>query len=202
MVFIVSWLAVMFPLVFSPGPTNIVFAANGASFGIRKSLPLLLGVNIIYLSKTIIIGFYFSSTLTFHPSALLYLRIVGALYIFWLAINLIKPINTNSSKQPKHFSFTDGALLQLLNSKGWLLVMLMFTSFTEQSTQVFGELGIMIMIVMLTMLNIFTHITWIWTGLFIVKLLKNTDYIKFINYGLALCMVIVGIYLILDAIQL
>jgi threonine/homoserine/homoserine lactone efflux protein len=33
----ILWLGVMFPLVFSPGPANIVFAASGAKVGVKRS---------------------------------------------------------------------------------------------------------------------------------------------------------------------
>ncbi|WP_163836281.1 LysE family translocator [Spartinivicinus ruber] len=198
MVFFVSWLAVMFPLAFSPGPANVVFAANGANVGVRKSLPLLLGVDFIFLIKSILVGVGFGSTLALYPQSLLYLQVIGSLYIFWLAIKFIKPVNKSSSTLNSNLGFKDGVILQLVNSKGWLLVALMFTLFTDQSAKEYGEYGIAILIVMLALLNITSHFIWIWMGSLIIKLIKNTYWAKYLNAGFALSLVLVGLWLLFD----
>ena len=33
-----AWFLVMFPLVYSPGPANTLFASNGAKFGFRRQI--------------------------------------------------------------------------------------------------------------------------------------------------------------------
>ena len=48
----IIWLGVMFPLVFSPGPANIVFAASGAKVGIKRSIPLIAGVDSVFIIKS------------------------------------------------------------------------------------------------------------------------------------------------------
>ncbi len=55
--FFISWFAVMFPLVISPGPANVMFAASGAKFGIKKSIPLMIGIDLIFVVQSILIGF-------------------------------------------------------------------------------------------------------------------------------------------------
>ena len=55
--YFIAWFGVVFPLIFSPGPANIVFALSGAKQGVRKSMPLLLGVDLVYILCSLIIGF-------------------------------------------------------------------------------------------------------------------------------------------------
>lgn len=40
--YFLAWLAVMFPLVFSPGPANVVFALSGATQGTKTRYHLSL----------------------------------------------------------------------------------------------------------------------------------------------------------------
>ncbi|MCX4026812.1 LysE family translocator [Endozoicomonas sp. SM1973] len=195
MIFIISWLAVMFPLVFSPGPANIMFAANGANVGLRKSFPLMLGVDSVVLIKSILVGVGLGSTLAVYPEVIAYFQVIGSLYIFWLAMKFIKPLNETTSTQASYFGFKDGIILQLFNSKGWLMVILMFTLFTDQSAEEYGEYGIAIMIVMLSGLNILTHIVWIGMGALIIKLITKSSYLQYVNYSFALSLILVGLWL-------
>ena len=54
--YVILFLSLMFPLVFSPGPANIVFAMSGMNQGFKKSIPLLLGINLVFIAYSIIIG--------------------------------------------------------------------------------------------------------------------------------------------------
>jgi threonine/homoserine/homoserine lactone efflux protein len=49
----------MFPLVFSPGPANIVFAMSGIRQGVRGSIPLIIGVDLVFIIYSLLIGFSF-----------------------------------------------------------------------------------------------------------------------------------------------
>lgn len=43
---VIAFLTFLFPLAYSPGPGNMVFAANGARFGIRATLRASAGHHI------------------------------------------------------------------------------------------------------------------------------------------------------------
>jgi len=137
MSFVLIWLGVMFPLVFSPGPANIVFAASGARVGLIRSLPLMLGVDLIFILKSLLVGFGFGNLLQSYPIVLQLLQIVGALYIVWLAVGFLRSSLRTSESEQKTLGFKDGLIIQLLNSKGWLMVVLMFSLFTEPALSSF-----------------------------------------------------------------
>jgi len=44
------------PLAYSPGPGNLFFAANGARFGLRATLPALAGYHLLTWIVTCAIG--------------------------------------------------------------------------------------------------------------------------------------------------
>ncbi|WP_253822082.1 LysE family transporter [Vibrio sp. 99-8-1] len=80
------WLSVMFPLVFSPGPANIVFAASGARVGVRKSLPLLAGIDLVFIIKSLIIGFGLGQAVQNYSSLMNVVQLIGASYLIYLGI--------------------------------------------------------------------------------------------------------------------
>lgn len=191
MSFIIMWLAVMFPLVFSPGPANIVFAASGAKVGVKRSLPLMLGIDTVFILKSIILGFGFGQLFEQYPASLQILQFFGACYISYLAISFLKS-NTNNASQPeKILGFKDGVIIQCLNAKGWIMVILMFSLFAEPAQTQFGAGGIWVLICLLAALNISMHLVWISFGQLITRLTGNqlNQYKQNIFYCLSLLIV-------------
>ena len=194
----IIWLGVMFPLVFSPGPANIVFAASGAKVGIKRSIPLIAGVDCVFIIKSIVIGYGLGEVLHSLPILMNSMQLLGAFYLIYLAITFIRPNNAKSESETKALGFTDGLLIQLLNSKGWLMVFLMFTLFSEQSLQVFGENGIAVLIIWLALLNISMHFVWVSIGELLARVSSSPVYEKGLNFFYAACLFFVSLWLIYE----
>ena len=60
---ILALLVFLFPLAYSPGPGNMFFAANGARFGLRATIPASIGYHLATWIVTAAIGFGFMATL-------------------------------------------------------------------------------------------------------------------------------------------
>ncbi|KDM91106.1 LysE family translocator [Photobacterium galatheae] len=198
MSFLLLWLGVMFPLVFSPGPANIVFAASGASVGVRRSIPLLLGIDFVFVIKSLLIGLGLGALIHEHPMVLQLLQVAGACYIMYLAKGFLKTSLHQANGPLKHLGFTDGVLIQLLNSKGWLLVLLMFSLFSEKAQHEFGDHAVWVLIVWLAVLNISMHFVWIWAGGLLAKLSGNRKNQKIQGFIYFSLMMVVAIWLLVD----
>ena len=194
----IIWLGVMFPLVFSPGPANIVFAASGAKVGIKRSIPLIAGVDSVFIIKSIVIGYGLGEVFHSLPILMNSMQLLGAFYLIYLAITFIRPNNAGPESEIKTLGFTDGLLIQLLNSKGWLMVFLMFTLFSAESVQVFGENGIAVLIIWLALLNISMHFVWVSIGELLAKVSSSPVYEKGLNFFYAACLIVVSMWLIYE----
>lgn len=192
------WLGVMFPLVFSPGPANIVFAASGARVGVRRSIPLIAGVDTVFLIKSVLIGYGLGEILHSHPLLMNMMQLLGSLYLIYLAIKFIKSSHTQVENNTKALGFFDGLLIQLLNSKGWLMVFLMFTLFSEQSQVDFGDQGIAVLIIWLAVLNISMHFLWVSIGDLLSRVSNNPFFEKGLNYFYAASLIVVSMGLTLE----
>ena len=53
---LVAALAFVIPMCFTPGPNNILCAAHGSRFGVRASLPMILGMGIGWSILGVLIG--------------------------------------------------------------------------------------------------------------------------------------------------
>ncbi|PMJ91722.1 LysE family translocator [Vibrio sp. 10N.261.55.A7] len=193
-----TWLGVMFPLVFSPGPANIVFAASGAKVGVKRSIALIAGVDSVFLIKSIIIGYGLGELVQSHPAVMNVMQLLGSAYLIYLAIKFLKSSQSTVNNEAKELRFVDGLIIQLLNSKGWLMVFLMFTLFSEPSLAAFGEYGVVVLIAWLAMLNILTHFAWVAIGELISKVSSNPTYEKSLNWFYAGCLIVVSVWLVVD----
>lgn len=194
----IIWLGVMFPLVFSPGPANIIFAASGAQVGVKRSMPLLIGVDLVFFVKSILIGFGLGQAVQSYPTVMNVVQLLGAFYLIYLAISFIQNIGSTSTEGQKVLGFVDGLLVQLLNSKGWLMVFLMFSLFGEQAQTVFGDQGIWILVIWLAVLNVSMHLVWVKMGYWLSKVSSSSGYAKGLNWFYALCLLFVSLWLIID----
>ena len=119
----------LFPLAFSPGPGNMFFAANGARFGLRATLPANLGYHLATWIVTAAIGLGLLEAMGRHPAAFSALRYAGAAYVLWLAWRLLRAGTLEAGEAAEPAGFLGGAVLLLLNPKAYLIIALMFTQF-------------------------------------------------------------------------
>ncbi|MCG7497863.1 LysE family translocator [Vibrio sp. Of7-15] len=194
----IMWLGVMFPLVFSPGPANIVFAMSGAQVGVKRSIPLVAGVDLVFIIKSVIIGYGLGQVINAYPGAMNILQLIGATYLVYLSIKFMRSSGGSSENNKEQLGFFDGLLIQVLNSKGWLMVLLMFTLFTEQAQQAFGEQGILVLVIWLALLNISIHLVWVKAGELLSKVSSSPRYEKALNLFYASCLFLVSGWLIVD----
>ena len=191
------WLGVMFPLVFSPGPANIVFAASGAKVGVKRSIALLAGIDSVFIIKSILIGYGLGEVVHTHPELMNGLQLLGAIYLVYVASKFIRSSSTKLENASKTLGFVDGLLIQLLNSKGWLMVFLMFTLFTESSQETFGENGVAVLIIWLAILNISMHFVWVSIGELLSKISSSPAYEKGMNFFYAGSLIAVSVWLVI-----
>ncbi|RXE98499.1 LysE family translocator [Pseudoalteromonas sp. PS5] len=194
----IIWFSAMFPLIFSPGPANIVFAASGANVGVRRSLGLLAGVDIVYAFKSLLVGYGLGKVIESHPMALNFLQLMGSIYLIYMATKFFGASTNISASDNKTLGFMDGVLLQVLNSKGWVLVLIMFTLFSEQANDAFGAAGNLILVLWLAVLNISVHLVWIKAGDLLARVSNNPVYNKYLERFYGGCLYLVAVWLIFD----
>lgn len=115
--------------VFTPGPNNITSASMGLKYGYRKTLPFLLGIGLGFLLRMSIAGLLASWLTTSFPGLQIYLNIGGALYILYLAWKTLKASYETDENISKPLGFWTGAFLQLINPKGIIFALTVYTSF-------------------------------------------------------------------------
>ncbi len=116
---------------FTPGPNNILSASMGAMHGYRRAAPFMLGVATGFLVIMLLCGLL-SSVLTRHlPTVAPGLRVIGALYILWLAVGVYRGSRTllGDRTAAAPLSFWKGCALQFLNPKAIFFGLTVYAAF-------------------------------------------------------------------------
>jgi threonine/homoserine/homoserine lactone efflux protein len=118
----------------TPGPNNMMLTASGARFGYRGTLPQILGILVGAFAMTAAACLGLGALFVAWPPAQAGLRIAGALYLAWLGWRLSGArIGDAAPGQP--LSFTEGALFQFVNPKGWLKAVTLGSAFMPQGLE-------------------------------------------------------------------
>ncbi|WP_022669001.1 LysE family translocator [Desulfospira joergensenii] len=184
----------LFPLIsfvvittFTPGPNNISSASMGVTYGYRKTVTFLLGIASGFFVVMICCAYLSSTILEIIPASEKYLRWVGALYIVWLAIGILRSSNsfTDTKEAPK--AFIKGFILQLFNPKVAVYGLTIFSTFLASISNQINTLTVFAIILALTAFAATS--TWALCGSVIKSKLKNESFRKRINQLLSLLLI-------------
>ena len=180
---IISFVAVAFSQVATPGPANMAMLATGARYGFRAALPFVAGV---VLGKQLIIwpiGFGLMSLADQVPLLFVLLKYVSAAYIIWLAwrvANMRLSVNKDTANAP---GFVAGLWVHPLNPKAWAMIVAGFTNFVDPSTPTLTATAIIALSLM--GIQIICHPVWTFFGDRIARLLIGTPSERYLMWCLA-----------------
>jgi len=116
----------------TPGPNNLMLMASGANAGFRRSLPHILGIAIGCQVILVCVALGLGQLLTRFPQAVTALRVGGALYLLYLAWQLVRTRDLKSDGyNAKPLTFMQAALFQWVNPKAWMMILTGVATFTQ-----------------------------------------------------------------------
>ena len=182
-------------LGFTPGPNNAVAAYSGFNFGIRKTLPLILGVGFGYTALIILINFVLISTFKNYPIIQEIIRILGTFFLIYLAYKISFSKISSNGKTENPVKFFDKFIFQFINPKGVMAGITLSSNFVEQGEKYLNH---SIWVIIVCSVTAFLSITsWTFLGKFLRKFATNNNFIKRFNYAMSLLLIvcIIGFYI-------
>jgi len=181
-------------LGFTPGPNNAVASYSGFNFGIKKTIPLIMGVWLGYTVLVILINFVLISTFIKYPLIQEVIRILGTLFLIYLAYKISFSKTSKEGKKINPVKFIDTFTFQFLNPKGVMAAITLISKFVLENDYLNSSLTV-IVVCSLTALTSIT--AWAFLGKFLRNFATNNNFIKRFNYAMSLLLIvcIIGFYI-------
>ncbi len=185
----------LFPLAFSPGPGNLFFATNGARFGLRSTIPASAGYHIATWLVTLAIGLGLATLFHKYPEFFTTIKVLGSLYVLWLAWKLLRSGMMTSDQEPTSASFWDGVILLVLNPKAYFIIAAMFAQFLNSGST--DQLVLILLITtVFTLNNLMAFTFWTILGDRFARLFRDESNARVLNlvFGSLLALVAVWMF--------
>ncbi|EKF73565.1 lysine exporter protein LysE/YggA [Alcanivorax hongdengensis A-11-3] len=116
----------------TPGPNNLMLMASGANAGFRRSLGHIFGILVGCQVMLLCVALGLGQLLARYPQALNSLRIAGALYLLYLAAQLLRSRRLDSEPTARPpLGFLQAALFQWVNPKAWMMIVTGVATFAD-----------------------------------------------------------------------
>tara|TARA_B100001059_G_scaffold1159_1_gene936 strand:+ start:306 stop:893 length:588 start_codon:yes stop_codon:yes gene_type:complete len=187
-------IGISFSLGFTPGPNNAVASYSGFNFGIKKTIPLILGVGLGYTTLVIIINFVLISTFKQFPIIQEIIRILGTFFLIYLAYKIAASNSSQDEIKKNPVTFFDTFIFQFVNPKGVMAALTLISKFVSESNYLMTSIMVIIVCSVTAFLSI---TTWTFLGKFLRKFATNNSFIKRFNYAMSFLILacIIGFYI-------
>ena len=182
--------ALVFSLVmgFTPGPNNIMLASSGATFGLRRTWPHMLGVTIGFPVMVLLVGAGLASILLASRWLQLGMKIAASAYLLWLAFQIGRSTSLSDATSGKPMTFVEAAGFQWINPKAWLIAVGAISAYTSGSgSQLYLQVAIIGLISLLVCAA--TSLTWTMFGAGLRRWLRHPMALRLFNLAMALLLV-------------
>jgi threonine/homoserine/homoserine lactone efflux protein len=180
---------------FTPGPNNIIGSYSGFNFGIKKSIPLILGVTFGYTILISLAAGGLNIIFNAYPLIKTIIKIIGSVFLIYLAykISFQNQVKKKNIKNPVKFFET--FIFQFINPKGVFAAITSISLFVE-----LGENYIFHSIVVITVsffCAVMSITSWCLLGKFLRRFAENEKFIQRFNYTMSLSLIacVILIYL-------
>ena len=170
----------MFVTSCSPGPNNVVASHSGFNHGIKKSIPLMLGVIFGFTTMLAVVNFGLINIFNIYPMIQKILIGTGTIFLMYLSYKISFSKSSNKKENLKPVNFIETFLYQFLNPKGVIVAIIAVSTYIESGVNFmnysFWMLGVAFLFAIISI------IFWTFLGKFMRKFATNEKFIKWFNY--------------------
>ena len=185
---LLAFVAFAFVTSVTPGPNNMMLLASGVNFGMRRSVPHMLGISIGFGVMVIAVGLGLGELFKRLPVLYTVLRYVGAAYLLYLAWKIARSgaPEANGQTQGKPFTFVQAAAFQWVNPKAWVMAVTAITTYVSQDNFV---VSVLLIGVLFAVVNGPSVGLWTVAGSLLRTWLSNPRTLRMFNITMAVLLV-------------
>ena len=182
--------AALFALVttITPGPNNTMLLASGVNFGLKRTVPHVLGISAGMAILMIAVGLGLAQAFERLPWLYTVLEAASIAYLLYLAWK----IGTSSSVQMRDgqsrpMRFHEAIAFQWINPKAWMMVL---TAATTIHLHASLSLNAALMALVLVVIGLPCITMWAAFGMSLRRFLANPRYLRIFNITMAALLVL------------
>jgi threonine/homoserine/homoserine lactone efflux protein len=179
---IVGYFIFAFVTSITPGPNNYLLFAHGRAFGMNDSRKLMLGIFTGFFTMACIAGFGVAEIITQSQTFGLILKIVGSIWLFYLAFVLSKLTSDIKTEKPVKLTFIQAYLMQFINPKAWIMAISGAGAFMPHLGII--PLNVFVLAISFNIIGVPCMFVWIKFGDLISKLIKSEKANRILGYTL------------------
>ena len=185
-----------FVMYVTPGPNNAMVLTSGIKFGFSKTIPHMSGITIGHVLQTIVVCLGLGKIFQMFPEIQDILKIICALYLLYLGYKIIGSFSKIKDDGSRPLKFYEASLFQLVNPKAWTISTMVASGFLPKDE----SLIISISFISITALIICPLSISVWAafGSGIRNLVKNNKKKAFVEYFLAILLLITAIMIVIE----
>ena len=172
-----------FVAAYTPGPNNVVASYSGFNFGVKKTIPHILGVALGFTSLVLLLTIGLINVFKLFPIIQIVIRYLGTIFLIYLAYKIASSTSSDEIKKENPVKFIETFLFQYLNPKGVMVAIIVVSTYVELGENYLNHAT---QVVALAFLFSSTSITlWTFIGKFLRKFATNDKFIKYFNYAMS-----------------
>jgi threonine/homoserine/homoserine lactone efflux protein len=172
----------------TPGPNNLMLFSYGKTYGIYESRKVILGIVLGFFTMVCLSGYGIAKIITSSHTAELALKIVGSLWMLYLAFILSK-LNTevDDSERPK-IGFGQAYFQQFVNSKAWIIAISGSSAFMPQFSNI--HVNVLLFASIFAVIGIPSMFIWLKMGDMIARVIKSEKANRILGYTMFFLMLV------------
>ena len=179
-------IGISFSMGFTPGPNNAVASYSAFNFGIKKTLPIILGVGFGYTVLVTLLIFALISVFQKYPYLQEIIRVLGSLFLIYLAYKISFSKGKSKSTTENPVKFYETFFFQFINPKGVMAAITLISKFVTQDDYINSSITVILVCAVTAFLSISS---WAFLGKFLRKFATNNEFIKRFNYAMSILLV-------------
>lgn len=174
--------------LFSPGPNNLMLMASGANFGLRRTVPHLLGVALGFPAMAAAAGLGLGAVFEAWPPALAILKVAAAAILLWLAWKVATaapPPEARDMSAARPLTFVQAAAFQWVNPKAWFMAIGAMSAYAAGG----GPVRVLAVAGVFAGFGLCSATTWTTLGTALRRLLTSPARLRAFNWTMAALLV-------------
>lgn len=189
----------------TPGPNNLMVMSSTMLFGVRKTLPHMLGIQFGFSLLMIAAVFGVGGVLLRYPGAQEFVKWASAVWFLWLGLTYLKEavkkdtarsdVETSETASSRPLRFIEAALFQIANPKALTLVLSSSGLYVEMVSDVSMRAAIMVAVFVLV--GTPCSFAWMMLGRTLRRWMQRESVRRVVNLVMALlifCVVVVILF--------